>query len=305
MIYLPDLPDIMKVAAQTLTDPIFEQLKINVTVLRLDKIHAIISGNKWFKLKYYLKRASDLQKKGVVTFGGAFSNHLIATAYACKQSGLSSIGVIRGEEPAVYSPTLQDAGSYGMKLLFQSRQAYKDRHLILELQQSHPDYLLVEEGGRGHLGVKGAEEILHLVPSHHYTHILCAIGTGTMISGIINSALVTQQIIGIPVIKMANSHCEAVEFINAHTTAVNFSIQNDFHFGGYAKKNNTLIQFMNDFYHQHAIPTDFVYTGKLFYGAMKLVEKNFFVAGSNILIIHSGGLQGNRSLPEGLLHFNS
>ncbi len=303
MIHSTDLPDIRKVCIQTLEDPMLQKNKVGMDVLRLDKIHTVISGNKWFKLRYYLMDADRQGKKGIITFGGAYSNHLVATAYACKQAGLSSIGIIRAEEPPSYSPTLKDSLSYGMNLQFYSRLDYKNQQLILQLQQSYPDFLLIEEGGRGQLGIKGAEEILHIQSSHPYTHIMCAVGTGTMMIGIINTALSIQQIIGIPVLKIKNNSQEIADYVNHNTSSKNFSLQHDFHFGGYAKKNDELIRFMNNLYHEHSIPTDFVYTGKLFYGAMKLVEKGFFETRTNILVIHSGGLQGNRSLPEGMLHF--
>lgn len=305
MIQSTDLPDTGKAYVQTLHDPLFAKKQIGVDVLRLDKIHTIVSGNKWFKLKLYLQDASKQQKKGIITFGGAYSNHLIATAYICSCTGLVAIGIIRGEEPAVYSPTLLDVQSYGMKLQFVSRQQYHDESFIAQLKQSYPDFLLVDEGGRGEAGIKGAEEILHLTAFHHYTHVICAVGTGTMMAGIINSSLPRQQVIGIPVLKLVDGGSKKVsDYINENSSSKNFELHYDFHFGGYAKKSNELIDFMNQFYNQHAIPTDFVYTGKLFYAATKLIKNGFFKPGAKILLIHSGGLQGNRSLPEELLHFS-
>jgi 1-aminocyclopropane-1-carboxylate deaminase len=305
MIHSSDIPDIRKACIQALDDPLLKQNKINMHVLRLDKIHAIVSGNKWFKLKYYLIEAARQARKGIITVGGYYSNHLIATAYASRQAGLLSIGIIRGEEPATYSSALKDLESYGMKLQFYSRPAYNDKNLISQLQQSYPDFLVVDEGGRGHLGIKGAEEILKVLPSLPYTHILCAVGTGTMMTGIINTILPGQCVIGIPVLKIGNqNNHEIFDYITNNSSSKNFSLQYDFHFGGYAKKNDELIRFINHLYHQHNIPTDFVYTGKLFYGTMKLVERGFFKAGADILVIHSGGLQGNRSLPENMLHFS-
>jgi len=304
MIQSTDLPDSRKVYIQTLEHPLFNQFKIRIDVLRLDKIHTIISGNKWFKLKYYLIDAASAGKKGIITFGGYYSNHLLATAYACKQMGFSSIGIIRGEKPASFSPTLKDVESYGMKIQFVSRPLYKNKDFIKELQESHPDFLLIEEGGQGFPGTKGAEEILQLQNCHKYTHIICAVGTGTMITGIINASLPDQEITGIICLKINrdDSH-EISNFIHTNSNSKKFNLQYDFHFGGYAKKNEELIQFMNQLYHQHGIPTDFVYTAKLFYGSIKLVEQGFFAPGANILIVHSGGIQGNRSLPPGVLDF--
>lgn len=305
MIHSTDLPDTGRAYIQTLDDPLFQKTQIGIHVLRLDKIHTIVSGNKWFKLKYYLQDAVKQRKKGIVTFGGPYSNHLIATAYACKQAGISSIGIIRGEEPAIYSDTLRDVQSYGMNLQFVSRQLYSSEQFILQIEESYRDFLVIEEGGRGKPGIKGAEEILHLFPFHQYTHIVCAVGTGTMLTGIINSSLPEQQVIGIPVLKVDTSNNDTVsDYVSKNASSKNFILQYGFHLGGYAKKNDELIQFMNQLYHQYSLPTDFVYTGKLFYAATKLIENDFFKPGSNILLIHSGGLQGNRSLPEGLLHYS-
>ncbi|MBC7828609.1 MAG: pyridoxal-phosphate dependent enzyme [Chitinophagaceae bacterium] len=305
MIQPSDLPDIQKACVQTLNDGLFEQNKIRVQVLRLDKIHSIISGNKWFKLKYYLTDATRLGKKGIISFGGAFSNHLLSTAYSCRQAGLSSIGIVRGEKPSIYSPTLLDLQSYGMELHFYSRPAYNDKQLSKALQQSYPDFLLVEEGGRGQAGIKGAEDILRVQPSHLYTHIVCAVGTGTMMTGILNTALADQKIIGLPVLKIeTNNRNDIFDYISNNSHSSNFRLQYDFHFGGYAKKNEALIEFMNRLYQQHQVPTDFVYTGKLFYGVFKMIENGFFEPGSSILLIHSGGLQGNRSLPVHMLDFS-
>ena len=304
MIHSADTPDLEKASIQTITDSTLEQNNLRMDVLRLDKIHPIVSGNKWFKLKYYLEDAKRNGKKGIITFGGPYSNHLVATAYSCMQAGISSIGIIRGEEPVTYSPTLLDLQSFGMKLQFCSRQEYEDKPFILDLKLSNPDLLMIEEGGRGHRGIKGAGEILLLQSCKQYSHIICAVGTGTMMAGIINASSPGQQIIGIPVLKLkSDPDQEILEYITNNTSSKNFHLQNDFHFGGYAKKNDELIRFMNSLYDEYGVPTDFVYTGKLFYGTMKMIEHGFFEAGSNILVIHSGGLQGNRSLPLRMLHF--
>ena len=300
-----DLPNSKWADIEILQDPLLTKAQVTVDVLRLDKIHTIISGNKWFKLKYYLAEVIRQGKKGIITFGGAYSNHLLATAFACAQAGLSSIGVVRGEEPAEYSHTLKDAQTFNMQIQFVSRPQYKDNEFADQVRQSHPDFLFVAEGGRGQLGIKGAEEILHLLPVNQYTHIICAVGTGTMMTGLINSSDPEQLIIGIPVIKLGESNSNSIyEFINHNSSSKNFALQYDYHFGGYAKKNTELIRFMNQFYDRHTIPSDFVYTGKLFYASIKLIESNFFNAWSKIMLVLSGGLQGNRSLPGGLLNFS-
>ena len=275
MIDSANLPNVENAHVQTISDPLFRKTAVSVDVLRLDKIHTIVSGNKWFKLKFYLQQVAEQRKAGIVTFGGAYSNHLIATAYSCKLLGISSVGIVRGEEPSTYSPTLRDVQSYGMRLHFVARTKYHDDDFIKELKQTYPGFIFIEEGGRGDPGIKGAEEILQLTHPDAYSHIMCAVGTGTMMAGIINSSLPTQQVIGVPVLKMINGGSNRIdEYVHSKTASTNFEFHHGFHFGGYAKKNRELIEFMNTFYDQHAIPTDFVYTGKLFFAAIKLIEDN-------------------------------
>jgi 1-aminocyclopropane-1-carboxylate deaminase len=300
-----DVPDPEKAEIQTWDEPAFEKAGVGVDVLRLDKIHTIVSGNKWFKLKYYLAEVIQTGKKGIITLGGPYSNHLLATAFACRQSGFSSAGIVRGHKPAAYSQTLKDAQSFGMELQFISSENYTDSEFIKQIQQTYPDFLFVAEGGRGELGIKGAQEILHLVMSNRYSHVICAVGTGTMMTGIIKSCNRNQLVVGIPVWKLSHHHASTTyEPIGNNSDYNNFVLRYDYHFGGYAKKTTNLIHFMNRLFDQHQIPTDFVYTGKLFYATMDLIESGFFDPRSKILLVHSGGLQGNRSLPEGTLHFS-
>lgn len=300
-----DIPNPEKANIETWDESAFRKAGVKVGVLRLDKIHTIVSGNKWFKLKYYLEEALHEGKKGIMTLGGPYSNHLLAAAFACSQAGLSSVGIVRGEKPSAYSGTLMDAQSFGMRLEFVSRRQYIDDDFMKCMKQSYPDFLFVEEGGRGKPGVKGAEEILHTTPKGHHSHVICAVGTGTMMAGIINSCVSAQMVVGIPVIKLDNWIENSIsEFISNNSRNKNFLLKYDYHFGGYAKRNTELIAFMNRLYDVHRIPTDFVYTGKLFFAAIHLIENGFFEPGAKILLIHSGGLQGNRSLPPGTLHFS-
>lgn len=305
MIQLTHLPQINKVNIESLQDESLQQAGIGMDVLRLDKIHTIISGNKWFKLKYYLEDTTRFRKKGIITLGGAYSNHLLAVAYACHQAQLSSVGIIRGEAPEVNSPTLIEAIRYGMQLKFLSRAEYSNEATLLKLKDEYTNHFFVNAGGRGNNGIKGAEEILHLCPANDYSHIICAVGTGTMMTGLINSAFPWQKVVGIPVLKLPDyMKSDVARYIANNARGTNYTFQTSFHFGGYAKKNADLIEFMNLLYARHNIPTDWVYTGKLFYAAMVLSREGFFDRGSKVLVIHSGGLQGNRSLPNGLLTFN-
>ena len=283
-----------------LTGELFNDHAIDVSVLRLDKIHPVISGNKWFKLKYYLEDAVTQKKKNIITFGGAWSNHIVATAAACKLCGLNATGIIRGEEPATVSPTLKQAKEMGMQLIFISREDYKTKK-IPEIF-SPDEYYLIPEGGYGQIGAKGAAEIYGHCDKENYTQILCAAGTGTMLAGLINEAMSQQKLTGISVLKNNDGLLENVRCL-LKNDSVNFQVIHDYHFGGYAKHTDKLLNFMNKLYDQTGIPSDFVYTGKLFFAVNDLAEKKFFPKGSKLLLIHSGGIQGNASLDKGRLIF--
>jgi 1-aminocyclopropane-1-carboxylate deaminase len=288
---------------QQLHLPLLTSNDIALDVLRLDKIDPIISGNKWFKLKYYLQNALENEKKQVLTFGGAWSNHIIATAAVAKKAGLKSAGIIRGEKPAVLSDTLLKAMSFGMELEFVSREVYNQKNNTAFIQpwlQKYNHPCIIPEGGEGELGVKGAAEILKLVTLKNYTHLLCAVGTGTLLKGIISSSLLIQQVIGVAALKGFDTELSNDIFEQYKKKVY---LETGYHMGGYAKKNDALINFMNQFYSQTNIPTDFVYTGKLFFAITDLIKKGYFPKQSRLLAIHSGGLQGNDSLPLNTLLF--
>ena len=277
----------------------FNNHHIEVEVLRLDKVDKVISGNKWFKLRYYIEEAKANDKKGILTFGGAWSNHIVATAAACQLHGLQSIGIIRGEESLYLSNTLKMANDMGMQLVFIPRSSYQKKEIPASLDVTN--YAIVDEGGYGRPGANGASTILNWC-NKSYTHYCCAVGTGTMMAGIINSVSSGQQVVGISVLKNNFSLPSLVRSL-LDGDKKNWTILHDYSFNGYAKHTPELLQFMNAFYRRTGVPTDFVYTGKLFYAVTDLVEKNYFPPGSKILVIHSGGLQGNTSLKEGTLLF--
>ncbi len=273
--------------------------QVNLSVLRLDKIHPVISGNKWFKLKYYLQDAMSRGIKSLLTFGGPYSNHIVATALASQLHGIKSVGIIRGEEPKVWSPSLVDAHGMGMELHFISREEFKSPNrdqLIHSFNRDNEPLLVVPEGGSGEAGVLGASEIWGLVEKSAYSHVMAAAGTGTTLAGLLRSAESGQSVIGISVMKDNLSLQNHIETLSGPDKKANFILNQNYHFGGYAKKNTELMQFMNELYKEHGLPTDFVYTGKLMYAVLDLINKNYFPPGSDILVIHSGGLQGNRSL---------
>lgn len=275
--------------------------KIPLSVLRTDLIHPVISGNKWFKLRFYLDEAVKKGYKTIGSFGGAYSNHIVALAAAAKMSGLASIGIIRGE--ADDSPTLQEARELGMKIKAVSRESFKDREEIIQSFPKQNEIYCVEEGGYGMQGARGAATILSAMDCSGFTHILCACGTGTMAAGLIMGAADHQKIIGISVLKNNTALEKSIAGLLPDALHRKIHCIHDYHFGGYAKHPVQLIDYMNDFYQRTHIPSDIVYTSKLFYAAEDLIQKGYFEETANILLIHSGGLQGNRSLSKNTLCF--
>lgn len=262
---------------------------ISLHIKREDLLHPQISGNKFRKLKYNLMHAKNANYDTLVTFGGAFSNHILALAAAGKHYKLKTIGIIRGEELKDnyrQNPTLSLAESFGMQLLFISREQYKNKdHSAVETLLPNR-YLIIPEGGTNELAIKGCEEILTNKDSE-FDYICCAVGTGGTIAGIANSAVKNQQVLGFPALK-----ADLSIDIDKLTNKQNWSLITDYHFGGYAKVTTELIDFINSFYRDYNIKLDPIYTGKLVYGVMDLIKKGYFPDHSKILIIHTGGLQG-------------
>lgn len=265
-------------------------------VLHLDKIHPLISGNKFYKLKYNLIEAKKHHQK-ILTFGGAYSNHIHATAFAAMEQGVKSMGIIRGEELEKLNPTLKDAQEWGMQLHFVSREDYRKKSssdFIEGLKKKFGDFYLIPEGGSNELALRGCEEIYQHIP-HFIKNIIVAAGTGTTAAGIINSTEKKQKTFVIGVLKGDFLQKEIAEKLNKD--ASNWELLTDYHFGGYAKWKPGLIDFMNKLYTERAIKTDSVYTAKVFYAANDLFEKSVLKS-EETLIIHSGGLQGNRGFVE-------
>ncbi|GAB4092268.1 1-aminocyclopropane-1-carboxylate deaminase/D-cysteine desulfhydrase [Flaviaesturariibacter terrae] len=284
---------------------LYQPYGLHVDVLRLDELHPIVSGNKWFKLRPWLERALAERKRGLLTFGGPWSNHLLATAEACRGAGIEAVGIVRGEEPATPSATLIDAAARGMRLFYSDRAGYRAGLVPgAALAELDPDaYLLVPEGGYGPEGRSGAARIASVVDWEQYSHVLAAVGTGTTLAGLVAASAQGQQCIGISVLKNNHSLQGAIEALLTPGQAARFTLLHDYHEGGYARSTPALLQFMNDWYEATGIPSDFVYTGKLFYAADCLIRSGSFEPGSRVLLLHSGGLQGNRSLPPGTLIF--
>ncbi|HEX6334925.1 MAG TPA: pyridoxal-phosphate dependent enzyme [Flavisolibacter sp.] len=283
----------------------YQKFHTTVDVLRLDLIHPVISGNKWFKLQKYLADAVTAGKKGIVTFGGAWSNHIVATAAACHLQGLQSVGIIRGERPATPSHTLKQAAAFGMQFHFISREEYKNSPMTaaLNLVSDAQHWYIVPEGGYGPKGMEGAATILDLLQTDNLTHIICAAGTGTMAAGLLAGSRPQHQVVAISVLKNNHGLADAITALSGPQERTRLQVQHEYHAGGYAKYDDALLSFMNDWFRHTGIPSDFVYTGKLFRAVDDMIKTGWFPGNSHLLVIHSGGLQGNRSLPKGTLIF--
>lgn len=300
------LISLRNISFDLLQSTLLKEKGVEVIVARLDKIHEDVSGNKLFKLHYFIEECLSADHKTLLTFGGAYSNHLVAAAYMCREAGLRCIGVVRGERPPVLSHTLHRCEALGMKLHFVSREEYKhaeDAGFIAALREQFGDFTLVPEGGYGYSGAKGASLIHDVIDSLDATHIATAAGTATTLAGLLLKRKEDQQIIAVPVIKNMTDIPERIAFLTGEKEMHGLKIFSDYHFGGYAKYNEELINFMNDFYHEYKVPSDFVYTGKMLYAVFDMIKKDHFLKGRKIVCLHTGGLQGNNSLPPGKLNF--
>ena len=268
-------------------------LGIEVFIKREDRIHDFVSGNKYRKLKYNILEADKLGFKTLLTFGGAFSNHIAAVASAGKVCRFKSIGIIRGEElesKIEDNPTLKFAKSCGMQFEFVSREAYREKtseDFINQLKEKFGAFYLVPEGGTNIQAVKGCEEIL-TEEDDMFDYVCCPVGTGGTISGLINCSKPGQQVLGFPALKGDFLKEDISKFVSKS----NWKLITDYHFGGYAKINQELVHFINVFKEQNQIPLDPVYTGKMMFGIQELINQGYFPEGAKILAIHTGGLQG-------------
>lgn len=266
---------------------------LSLYIKREDKIHPFISGNKYRKLKYNLIEAQHYQQNVLLTFGGAYSNHIAAVASAGKEFGLKTIGVVRGEE-LVYkiseNPTLSFAQDCGMQLKFVSRDIYRTKasmEFLDSLKAEFGKFYLIPEGGTNDLAIKGCQEIF-TKEDKDFDFICCPVGTGGTIAGLINSSLENQKILGFPALKGDFLQNDISKF----ATKSNWKLIIDYHFGGYAKINSELVEFINKFKLENNIQLDPIYTAKMMFGIFDLIENNYFPKGSKILAIHTGGLQG-------------
>jgi len=299
-----------------ITQEVISSSEYRVDVLRLDLLHPEVSGNKWFKLKLNLREAEKQEKKTILTFGGAYSNHIAATAVAAAQLGLKSIGVIRGEAQNAQNSTLSKASKQGMQLYFTDRETYKNKNdtsFLVALKEKFGDFYLLPEGGNNNLGILGCKSIVEPFPDYDY--LFCACGTGTTFAGMMLSKQKHQVLVGINVLKGKNQLVpevnQTLRTLHPKTEAevmgnealesewLNQScITDHYAFSGYAGFDKTLIDFKTNFEKVHHLPLDHVYTTKLFYALLDLLMREKIRKGASVLVVHSGGLQGNEGFEK-------
>lgn len=275
----------------------WESLGVAADVLRLDRIHPDWGGNKWFKLRHHLTAAKRLGASTLVSFGGIYSNHLWALASAGKAWGWQTKAFLTGHPPST-NPLMEK----GMSCVFVSRGEFEDHSKIQSKWEQAGEYW-IPMGGSGLLGIKGAATILNEVDLRPYSHIICATGTGTMAIGLATQILTHQVVWGLPVLKnWALAEEQKFRFLPVERQK-NLVWKNRDNMGRYGKAQPALLDFMNQWQAQTSIETDFIYTGKLFWAVDQMIKEEELEKGSKILVVHSGGLAGNRSLPQGSLRF--
>lgn len=278
---------------------------VTLWVKREDLLHPHISGNKWRKLKYNLQEARQQGHHTLLTFGGAYSNHIAATAAAGKEYGFKTIGIIRGEEHLPLNPTLSFATSCGMQLHYISREEYRrksDPAFLEELQAKYGNVYMLPEGGTNLLAVKGCTEIVADI-SIDFSHICCAMGTGGTLAGIVAGLAGDKSILGFPALKGGEFlRQEVEELVQAYSgkSYSNWQLVTEYHFGGYAKVKPELLHFMQQFREHHHLQLEPIYTGKMMYGVFDLIRQGYFPRGSSLVAVHTGGLQGNAGFAQRL-----
>lgn len=277
---------------QKISLPDWQNKSIHVSVKRDDMIHPFISGNKWRKLKFNVEEALAQNKKHLVTFGGAWSNHILATACAGATFGFKTTAFLRSEE-GINNPLIAMCRLFGMNLIYINRVDYKDKRFLFNTHFGHDSQAyFIDEGGHGALGSKGCEEIITSL-NETYDHIFCACGTGTTVAGIQQAVTISglkTEVHGIPVLKGGGFIQDEIQKIHPNSKPV--TLHTEYHFGGYAKTKHELLQFVEKFVSNTGIMIEPTYTGKLFFAINDLIAKNYFKQDARILIIHTGGLTG-------------
>ncbi|MEH2419928.1 MAG: pyridoxal-phosphate dependent enzyme [Nostoc sp.] len=301
---------------QQINSEITRHAGVDLYVLRLDLMHPWVNGNKWFKLKYNLLEAKEKNFTTLLTFGGAYSNHIYATAAAGNLFGFRTIGVIRGEQRLPLNPTLSFAVQQGMQLVYLNRQTYRQRNTAAVqeyLQQHFGEVFIIPEGGSNLNGVRGCTEIVgEAMPTAGYAyafdHICVACGTATTLAGIALSLHQKQRAIAFSVLKNGAFLAQEIESLLTnylasglpapYSSPASWELVCDYHFGGYGKVNDQLLLFSQQFREEYGIPLDYVYTAKMFYGVMDLLKQGFFRRNDSLMLVHTGGLQGNVGMEQ-------
>lgn len=289
---------------QPIKDPLLEKHKVQLFMKREDLLHPHISGNKWRKLKYNLQAARELGHEVLLTFGGAYSNHIAAVAAAGNEFGFRTLGIIRGEEHQPLNATLTFAQEQGMELRYIDRTTYKEKdrpEVVQQLKEQFGALYLIPEGGSNALAVQGCAEIVAGIDSNAYDYLCTACGTGGTLAGMVAGMNRRQQLLGFPVLKGGSFLKAEVDKLTKEYNGQlyhNYQLMTHYHFGGYAKWTPELLDFMNLFRDVTGIPLDPIYTGKMLFGIYDLVQKGFFKPGTRLLAIHTGGLQGIQGFRE-------
>jgi 1-aminocyclopropane-1-carboxylate deaminase len=276
---------------QEIRTTLLHEARVRLSIKREDMNHPNISGNKWWKLKYNLREATRLKKDTILTFGGAYSNHIYATAAAAHEVGLESIGIIRGDEVLPLNETLQFAKSCGMQLRYVSREKYREKnesYFIETLRGQFGDFYLLPEGGSNEFAVQGVAEFTETFKTP-YDYLCCSVGTGGTMAGLVRGLSGSKKIIGFSAIRGSEYLYDEVRKLEGRYA--NWEINGEYHYGGYAKATPDLLHFMEEFERVTGIPLDRIYTGKMMAGIFDLVRRNAFPAGATILAIHTGGLR--------------
>lgn len=288
--------EIINTPIQEIKSSLLDKKQIRLMIKREDLNHPIISGNKLRKLKYNLLKASEFGETTLLTFGGAYSNHIYAVAGAGKAFGFKTIGIIRGEAHELLNHTLAFAQSQGMQLVYMDRETYRNKKsttVIEQLKSEFGEFYLIPEGGTNELAIRGCEEIIGDI-DHDFDVITTAVGTGGTIAGLISGLKGDKNVLGFSALKGDFLKDEVQDLLQSidQSHLDNWAINTDYHFGGYAKTKPELLDFINAFEQEFNIPLELIYTGKMMFGLFDLIENNAFKPGTRILAVHTGGLQG-------------
>lgn len=284
--------------------PLFTKKKLNVLIKRDDLIHPIISGNKWRKLQENIVIAKTQGYKGILSFGGAYSNHVHALAFACYQENINCIGIIRGESHYENNATLTQARKWKMDLKFITRQEYRERNdsaFIAQLQARYPDYYIVPEGGSNKAALVGVGNVIQELDEQcEFDTLIVAVGSGGTLAGIVNADENRHALYGVPVLKNAEYLYDSIKQLlpDQALTYNNWQLLLNYHGGGYGKFSEQDANTLIDFIKKTKIPLEPIYSGKMILALLDLVKKDHFKPGEKIVLVHTGGLQGLQGLSE-------